>query len=325
MKCSNCGTELGENDVFCPKCGTAIQKKGGNNMQNNNGEMYNYDRPVNQQINNNAQRPNTQNYGQPNMYGQQYGNNGGNGSVVKTCIIIVIIVAILAAVGFVIYSIVSAVNKNNNRSDITNNPTSISTPSTTQTSNNDYGTTTTSSTQRNASTYKVNYGGFKLYIPDDLIYQMDATNDAINIGDALSTWVAQMSIQQLPFQQLKQNKSYLSSYFSEYLSSYNATVSNATVENIDGIEFIIMELKVAGTNELMGLAQLNSMYTACLEVANENNDFDRNVLKNLTSIIRTAEFSGDSKNLEVKGNIKTTDINKALTKAAEEKVSDNNQ
>lgn len=325
MKCSNCGTELGENDVFCPKCGTAIQKKGGSNMQNNNGEMYNYDRPVNQQINNNAQRPNTQNYGQPNMYGQQYGNNGGNGSVVKTCIIIVIIVAILAAVGFVIYSIVSAVNKNNNRSDITNNPASISTPSTTQTSNNDYGTTTTSSTQRNASTYKVNYGGFKLYIPDDLIYQMDATNNAINIGDALSTWVAQMSIQQLPFQQLKQNKSYLNSYFSEYLASYNATVSNATVENIDGIEFIIMELKVAGTNELMGLAQLNSMYTACLEVANENNDFDRNVLKNLTSIIRTAEFSGDSKNLEVKGNIKTTDINKALTKAAEEKASDNNQ
>ncbi len=325
MKCSNCGTELGENDVFCPKCGTAIQKKGGNNMQNNNGEMYNYDRPVNQQINNNAQRSNAQNYGQTNMCGQQYGNNGGNGSVVKTCIIIVIIVAILAAVGFVVYSIVSAVNKNSNKSEIANNPTSITTPSATQTTNNDYGTTTTSNTQKNSSTYKVNYGGFKLYIPDDLIYQMDATNDALNIGDALSTWVAQMSIQQLPFQQLKQNKSYLSSYFSEYLSSYNATVSNATVENIDGIEFIIMELKVAGTNELMGLAQLNSMYTACFEVANENNDFDRNVLKNLTSIIRTAEFSGDSKNLEVKGNIKTTDINKALTKAAEEKASDNNQ
>lgn len=319
MKCSNCGTELGENDVFCSKCGTTIEKKGGNNMQNNDGEMYNYDRPVNQQINNNAQRPNTQNYG------QQYGNNSGNGSVVKTCIIIVIIVAILAAVGFVVYSIVSAINKNSNKSEIANNPTSITTPSTTQTTNNDYGTTTTSNTQRSSSTYKVNYGGFKLYIPDDLIYQMDATNDAINIGDALSTWVAQMSIQQQPFQQLKQNKSYLSSNLSEFLSSYNATVSNATIENIDGIEFIIMELKVAGTNELMALAQLNSMYTACFEVANENNDFDRNVLKNLTSIIRTAEFSGDSKNLEVKGNIKTTDINKALTKAAEEKASDNNQ
>lgn len=326
MKCSNCGTELGENDMFCPKCGTSVQKEGGNSVQNKNEEMYNYDRPrVNQQGNYN-QRQNAQNYGTNNMYGQQYGNNGGNRSVVKTCIIIVIIVAILVAVGFVVYSIISADNKNNNKSEIANNPTSITTPSTTtQTSNDDYGTTTTSNTQRNSSTYKVNYAGFKLYIPDDLIYQMDATNDAINIGDALSTWVAQLSIQQLPYQQLKQNKSYLSSYFSEYLSSYNATVSNATVENIDGIEFIIMELKVAGTNELMGFAQLNSMYTACFEVANENNDFDRNVLKNLTSIIRTAEFSGDSKNLEVKGNIKTTDINKALTKAAEEKVSDNNQ
>lgn len=274
-------------------------------MQNNNGEMYNYDRPINQQINNNTQRQNPQNYGQPNMYGQQYGNNSGNGSIVKNCIIIVIIVAILAAVGFVVYSIISAVNRNNNRSDISNNPTSATTQSTT--------------TQRNSSTYKVNYAGFKLYIPDDLIYQMDATNDAINIGDASSTWVAQLSIQKLPYQQLKQNKSYLSSYFSKYLSSYNATVSNATVENIDGIEFVIMELKVAGTNELMGLAQLNSMYTACFEVANENNDFDRNVLKNLTSIIRTAEFSGDSKNLEVKEILKRQTLTKLLQKQLKKK------
>lgn len=318
MKCSNCGTELGENDVFCSRCGIQIQEKEGNDIQNKNEEMYSYDRqPINQQINN-GQRQNQQNYA------QQYGNNGRNGSVVKVCIIIVIIVAILAAVGFIVYSIVSTINKNNNKSEVTNNQTNITIPSaTSQTSNND-DKTTVSNTQRNSSTYKVNYGGFKLYIPDNLIYQMDTKNNAMNIGDTLSTWVAQLSIKKLPFQQLKQNKSYLTNYFSEYLSSYNATVSNATVENIDGIDFVIMELKVAGTNELLGLAELNSMYTACFEVANENNDFDRNVLKNLTSIIRTAEFNGDAKNLEVKGNIKTTDIDKALQKAAEEKANDNN-
>lgn len=321
MKCSNCGTELGENDVFCPKCGTAIQKKGGNSVPKKSEEIYNYDRSqVNQQGNYN-QGQNAQNYGTNDMYGQQYGNNGGSGSVVQTCIIIVIAVAVLAAVGFVVYSIVSAINKNNTSGGV-NNETSIATSSTL---NNDYEATAQVSSTQKSSTYKVNYGGFKLYIPDNLIYEMDTTNDAINIGDALSTWMAQLSIQKLPFQQLKQNKSYLSSYFSEYLSSYNATVSNATVENIDGIEFVIMEIEVAGTNELIGCAELNSMYTACLEVANENNDFDRDVLKNLTSIIKTAEYNSDTKNLEVKGKIKTTDINKALQKVAEETTSENNQ
>ncbi len=321
MKCNNCGTELGEKDIFCPKCGNPSQKKGGNNMQSNNGEMYNYDRPVNQQINNNIQRPNSQNYGQSNMYGQQYGNNRGNGSVVKTCIVIV---AIIAVVGFVIYLIVSTVNKDNNKSEIANNPTNIVTSSTTsQTS--DYGTTSTSNTQRNSSTYKVNFGGFKLYIPDDLIYITDATNDMLYIYDDLATWVVSMRIEKGSYQQLKQNKSSLSGYFSESLSSYNATVSNATVENIDEIEFIIMEIKISGKNELLVLTELNSMYTACFEISNENNDFDRDVLKNLTSIIRTAEFNGDTKNLEIKGNIKATDIDKALQKIAEEKASDNNQ
>ena len=318
MRCSYCGRELEESDIFCPKCGTPTHERGGYNMQNDNEEMYNYDRSFDQQINNRGQGQNSQNYG------QQYENNGGNGSVVKICIIIVIIVAILAAVGFVVYSIVSAINKNNNKSGTVNNSTSVTTTSTnTQNTNNDGGTTV-SSTPNNSSTYKVNYGGFKLYIPDNLIYQMDTINNALNIGDALSTWVTQMTIQQTPFQQIKQNRNYLSSVFSEYLAAYNATISNAALENIDGIEFITMEVKVAGTNELIGLAQLNSMYTAIFEVANENNDFDRNVLKNLTSIIRTAEFTGDAKNLEIKGNIKPTDIDKAITKAIEEKSSDNN-
>lgn len=305
MNCSKCGTNLGENDVFCPKCGTPVKKSEGTNANiKNEGMNYNYERPMNQQSNG-------QNYGNPNIYSEQYGNSKSSGSAVKTCVIIVIIVAILAAVGFVVYSVVSALNKNNNTPVSSGTPTQSTTPS-----DNSGSVSQVANTQK-SSTYKVNYAGFKLYIPDDLIYEFDTTNDAINIGDALSSWVAQLSIQKLPFQQLKQNKSYLSSYFTEYLASYNAKVSNATVETIDGVEFILMEIDLAGTHELMAVSGLNSMYAACLEVANENNDYDRDVLKNITPILKTAEYDGETRNLETNGKIKTTDINKALQKATE--------
>ena len=332
MKCSNCGTEVGENDVFCPICGTRIKDNGGNTVQINKEEVFSYDRPFNQPTNNNVQGNNPQNFGQSNTYSQQHVNNSGNGNIVKIFVIIIIILSILAAVVFVANSIVSAINKNQYDSAIVNDPSSEIPSTTTQTTNNGFDTpnpqtstngdgTTTSYTQRNTSTYKVNFSGFKLYIPDNLIYHIGDTFETIDIGDALSTWVAQLSIQELPYQQLKQNKSSLSNYFSEFLSSYNAnaTISNATVENIDGIEYIIMEASIAGTNEIMAIAELNSMYSAFLEVINENNDFDRSVLNNLTSIINTAEFDSNFNSLEVKEHFDIKDINKALTKAIEEK------
>ena len=36
MRCSYCGRELEESDIFCPKCGTPTHERGGYNMQNDN-------------------------------------------------------------------------------------------------------------------------------------------------------------------------------------------------------------------------------------------------------------------------------------------------
>ncbi len=316
MNCSKCGNNLGENDVFCPKCGTPVQRSEEINANiKNEGMNYNYERPMNQQSN----RPN---YVQPNSYSEQYENSKSSGSAVKTCVIIVIIVAILAAVGFVVYSVVTALNKNNNTSissgtSTQSSPTQSTPTQSTPTTSNNSGSVSQVANTQNSSTYKVNYAGFKLYIPENLIYEFDTTNNAINIGDTLSSWVVQLSIQNIPFQQLKQNKNYLSSYFTEALSSYNAKVSNATVETIDGVEFILMEVDLGGTHEIMAVSGLNSMYSACLEVANENNDYDRDVLKNIAPILKTAEYDGETKNLKTNEKIKTTDINKALQKATE--------
>ncbi len=302
MNCIKCGANLGENDVFCSKCGTRVQKAEGYNTNiENEGMNYNYERSINQQS---------------NVYSQQYRNNTSNKDTVKVCVIILIIVVILVAVCFGFYSVISILNKKNKMQEASGTTTSSKTQSEDLTS-----TSQVSNTQK-TSTYKVNYAGFKLYIPDDLIYEFNTTNDAINIGDALSSWLARLTIQKLPFQQLKQNRSYIRSNLEEYLSSYNASVSNPTLETIDGIEFILFEIDLAGTHELLAVSGLNSMYTACTEIINENNDYDKNILKDIIPILKTAEYEGESRNLETNGKIKTTDINKALQKAIDEQTNE---
>lgn len=316
MKCNNCGYELEENDMFCPKCGAQNQRNGGMEGTQPREEMYNYDRQqVNPYVDNN----------QNQNYGSRYENNGGN--IIKICVIIIITTIILAAIGIGAYYIVSSMKNNNNPSKkdtqvVDGNTISGTMP--TPLNNNDTPTQIANTpTTPNTSTYKVNLKGFKLYVPDDLIYKIDTTRDSIRIGDKLYTWVSSLDILDLPFQQMKINRSKLSTSMMQTFASVNAIVSDATLENIDGVEFIVMELKTGGTNEILACAELNSMYSACLEIQTDNNDFDRNTLKNIAPIIKTAEYTGETKNLEMKEKIKFEDITKALKKVAKDNKSEN--
>ena len=334
MNCSKCGFILKEDDVFCPNCGTPVPKVAENNFNNNmaannfgnntvgnnfnnntvvnnaninNGGMnYSYERPINQQ-------PNVPNNAQPNMNVAQNGNNKSSGNTVKICVIIVIAIAIMIAVGFTVYAIISALNKNNSTTNLDGQTTQSAT------SGNSNPVTQVANTQ-NTSTYKVNFAGFKLYIPDDYIYQLAAEDKALNIGDANSSWVAQLTILQLPFQQLKQNRSVFAANLVQNLAEYNPKASEATVETIDGVEFVLIELELAGNHEIVGLAQLNSMYTAILELANEDNEYNKELLKNITPIIKTAEMDEETKNLENDVTLKMSDIVKALEDANNEQT-----
>lgn len=308
MNCSKCGENLGEKDMFCPRCGTPVQKTNEENADLKNENMYSYERPMNQQAN-------TQNYNQPNNYGQQ-NNNKDSKSVVKTCIIIVIVVAITAAMGFFIYSVISAFDKNKKNDDQELKGGNVQ--ETTNTYNQSSNTVTPVSNTQKSSTYKVNYAGFKLYIPDDLMYEIDSVENSLNIGDSISTWIARLNIQNLSFQRLKQNKNNLSNYLTEALSGYGAKISNANVETIDGVEFIWFEAELGGAKEIFACAELNSMYTAIIDLFNENNDYDKNLLKNLTPILKTAEYTGETNNLKTNTKINMNDINKALEKAVGE-------
>lgn len=328
MKCIKCGEELGEGDVFCHKCGSPVQRTNENNNEIKNEvkneNMYTYERPAEQQVNYNQQQVNGQNYGQPNNYGnpnqQNYGqqyNNKGNENVIRICIIVVISIAVLAAVAFFVHSLVSAINKNDKSNKNTTSITSNAT-GTASTKDDNSGSVTSLSNTQKSSAYKVNCAGFKFYIPDNLIYEVDTYSDVINIANAEQTWIVQANIQEGAFEQVKQNKNYIKSYAAEVLGGYGATVSDVKTEKISGVEYVLAELSVGGDNVILGFAGLNSMYTMVFAMANENNDFSRDNLKDLSTIISTAEYTGETKNLEVNQKIKTTDLEKILEKSTKQ-------
>ena len=326
MNCMKCGANLGENDMFCPVCGTPVQKKETNGEMNYNyegnmsgqstaqnyGQPNNYEYQNNMNYNNNNMNysNNNMNYNNANNNINQASNKSGGNNAVKICVIVIIVVAVLVALGFIGYAVSKAINKKDKDKE-------IETPSISDSQEESTGSLTQVSNNQ-VSSYKVSFGGFELSIPDNLMYQIVGANEAINVSDDLSTWVAQLSIQKLPFQQAKQKKNQLSSYLAEYLASYEIKILNNKLETIDGVEFIIIEIEVAGTNEILAIAELNSMYCACLEVANENNDYDRDTLKNITPIIKTAKYNGDTKGIESKGKLKASEIGEALQKATEE-------
>lgn len=317
MKCNNCGTELAENDMFCPNCGTQIQRIGGN-IQNSNEEMYNYDRPVNQQINNNVQSapiPNQQNYE------QQYENNGKNNNTVKICIIVAIVVTLIAAwvlIGYLIFRTINNKKSKTNEAVASTTSTISSTTSTTTSTSS-----ATSDTQNKSSTYKVNCGGFNLYIPNNLIYEIVAS-DELSLYPADESCYLKLGIEDGNFSKMKLNKNNLITYWGSLWGDEFKAVTNPTLETVDGIEFITVDVTIMGQNCVITYAPINSMYVLWALLLNENDSFDKSALKNLAAIVKTAEYTGDSKNLELEENIKITDIKEALTKITEENTSDNN-
>ena len=299
MKCIKCNNELGANDKFCSVCGTPVQKMS-NEVENKN--TYTYDRTSEQQYNYERQ---FNNLGQQNNnYGQTYTTKNkqqkNNNNITKICISIIvglIAVAVILVIGVNTY-------KSTNKDKIVD---------TVKSNQGNSGTNTTTVSKTNS--YKVNYKGFKLYIPDTLFYETNS--DGLVIGDAESTWLANFGIQQqVSFQKLKQNKNSLSATLMQ--GNPGAVASSAKEETIGGVEYLLLEYSNDGMNEIIGFAGLNSMHVAFFEIMNENNDFDRENIKNLSTIISNAEYTGESTYMKSNENSKITGIDKAIEDLAKD-------
>lgn len=141
------------------------------------------------------------------------------------------------------------------------------------------------------STYTVKFEGFTFKIPTDLVYQTET--DAVLLGDEDGTWAATISVIGGSYNQLASNKSQLQSRFQQQ----GYTTSAAVEKTISGMPFIVLEGSMGGQNALIAYAKANSMYIFALTAFNLDNEFDYEILENISSVLSSAEFTGETSNM----------------------------
>jgi len=145
------------------------------------------------------------------------------------------------------------------------------------------------------STYTVKFDGFTFKIPTDLVYETmseDGTN-AILIGDEDATWMASMGVIQGSYNQMSSNINQLQPLYQQE----GCNASAAVEKTIAGLPVITMEISEGGANAIVAWAKANSMYVFGLTVYTLDNDFDYELVEKVAEILSTAEYTGETANM----------------------------
>lgn len=265
-------------------------------------------------------------------------NNKNLTDIVKICVVTVIALAIIGALAWLLSTIFSKSNKENGndiKNEVEQNK-AIENSEVENTNigdnnyynndnyntigNNNYGNGT-SGTTKPTSTQTVKKGGFELYIPNNLIYDSGYLDNVMTLGDANQTWIAEMQIDTTTtYQQVKQNKDALKQTLLEDAMSVNmtASVSDARVENINGVEYIIFEVLLDGQNMTVACTDLNSMCIVTFIIFNEEKSY-KETIEELNPIVTTAKYTGGSSNLKSNNEINLKNLKKTLSEALKAK------
>ena len=147
--------------------------------------------------------------------------------------------------------------------------------------------------EKNVPTYSVKISGFSFQVPQTYIYE--ASNGYLLLTDESDSWILRLSVQKASYENLKSNKEQLKPTAEK--QGYNAEA--AVVKTFNGVEMIKFNFEASGMKYNGAYAKLNSMYLATIEGFNADNSYDESLLKRAASVIKTAEYVGETANMEI--------------------------
>ena len=147
--------------------------------------------------------------------------------------------------------------------------------------------------EKEIPTYTVNVNGFSFKVPQTYIYEI--SNGYLMFTDESDEWIIRISVQKASFETLKTNKEQLK--VAAEKRGYIAT--NPVVKKINGVELIEFNFEASSLKYNAAYAKLNSMYIATIEGFNQENTYDESILKRATAIVKTAEYTGETANMEI--------------------------
>lgn len=149
-------------------------------------------------------------------------------------------------------------------------------------------------------------------------YEINYVGNSIIISDENRIWTANIYIEGLTYEKVRENREAFPKIFDELYKSYDLKMSTPVVEVFDGIEYLIIEGNVADTNMIIGMSGLDSDYSICFEIFTQNNDYNRDFLKDISFIMSNAVYTGDSKKLNYNTPINMKDTMEILKKSIEQ-------
>ena len=309
MYCGKCGEKLNENDLFCPNCGTKVEKQSEGEdkvydvteqqanetqQQDVSNQSYNVQQANNySQPNNNVQQAN--NYSQPNNNVQQASSkpkrkNSNTNNTILICIGVVVVIAILLTA--IVFFINTFIFKDDDKKEDNGNTTSATTTDSSITSNsNNSGTITTTSNSSDESTYEVTYGGYTFEIPEKYEYKIQGDKLFVgNTDDDVRWTLALIPMENLTFSQVESNKDYFDNYFESIFET-----DTTSIDYIGGVNYYIVPFDYSDElSALTGYAELGSSAIVSYEVNSPDEKLDKNILYEISPIIKSAKKQGDS-------------------------------
>ena len=147
--------------------------------------------------------------------------------------------------------------------------------------------------EKETPTYNVNLSGFTFKVPQTYIYEVN--NGYLMITDESDSWIIRLSVQKASYETLKSNKAQLKP--SAEKKGYTAEV--AEVKTISGTELIKFNFEASGVKYNGAYMKLNSMYLTTVEGFNQDNTYDEALLTKAVGIVKTAEYTGQTANMEI--------------------------
>lgn len=277
MNCNKCGAPLMENDKFCKGCGTAVNAS---NIQNNVGiNTQNGFNNMQQPMNNNMVEQPANGYQQPaNNYNNGYASQPAYNQSPKNnntkFIFIGVGVAILIALIILIFVLLG--NKNNEGP--VNGGSSLGENGNTPVVNN-------------TSNYTAKFKGFTFKIPTNLVYE--TKEDLISIGDEEGTWAVYVEVLSGSYSQIVANKNQLQTN----IQAMGYTSSAPVEKTIGSMPFVTLEISKGGTNAILGVTKANSMNLFGITAYNLDNEYDYSSIETVSSILKSAEYTGETNNM----------------------------
>ena len=151
----------------------------------------------------------------------------------------------------------------------------------------------TNEEEKEVATYKVNLSGVTFKVPQTFIYEVNS--GYLLLTDETDSWVIRISIMKASYETIKNNRSQLKTAAEQ--KGYKA--EDAELKTINGLEIVKFNFEAGGIKYNGAYAKINSMYLATVEGFNQENTYDEQILSKAAGIIKTAEYTGQTANMEI--------------------------